>query len=62
MFDYMNLKMRISYQRTKGQRDKLNVLLRDGTGQDSLSKSGTGRGMGQSLFFRQSPGREAGRD
>ena len=36
---------------TKGQRDKLKILPRDGTGRDSLSKSGTGRGTGQSLFF-----------
>ncbi len=38
---------------TKGQRDKLKILSRDRTGRDSLSKSGTGRGTGQSLFFCQ---------
>ena len=27
----------------KGQRDKLKILQRDGSGQESLSKSGTGR-------------------
>ena len=29
----------------------LKILPWDGTGQDSLSKSGMGRGTGQSLFF-----------
>ena len=29
-----------------------------GTGRDSLSKSGTGCGTGQSLFFYQNPGRD----
>ena len=43
---------------TKGQRDKLKILPWDGTGLDSLSKSGTGRGTGQSLFFYQNPGRD----
>ena len=32
---------------TKGQRDKLKILPRAGMGQDSQSKSGTGRGTGQ---------------
>ena len=32
---------------TKGQRDKLKILPQDGTGRDSQSKSGTGRGTGQ---------------
>ena len=41
-----------------GQRDNLKILPRAGTGRDSLSKSGTGRGTGQSLFFYQNPGRD----
>jgi hypothetical protein len=41
-----------------GQRDKLKILPRDGTGRDSLSKSGMGRGTGQSLLFCQNPGRD----
>ena len=32
---------------TKGQRDKLKILQRAGPGRDSLSKFGTGYGMGQ---------------
>ena len=32
---------------TEGQRDMLKILPRDRTGRDSLSKSETGRGMGQ---------------
>ena len=32
---------------TKGQRDKLKILQRDGPGRDSLSKSGTGHGTGR---------------
>jgi hypothetical protein len=47
---------------TKGQQDKLKILPWDGTGRDSMSKYGTGRGTGQSLFFCQNPGRDAGRD
>ena len=43
---------------TKGQRDKLKIRPWDGTGRDSLSKSRTGRGTGQSLFFCQNPGRD----
>ena len=36
---------------TKGQQDKLKILPWHETGRYSLSKSGTGHGMGQSLFF-----------
>ena len=43
---------------TKGQRDKLKILPQDGMGRDSRSKSGTGRGTGQSLFFCQNQGRD----
>ena len=42
------------YCRTKGQQDKLKILPQDGMGRDSLSKSGTGRGTGQSLYLSKS--------
>ena len=44
--------------RTKGQRDKFKILPWEGTGRDSLSKSGPGHGTGQLLFFCQNPGRD----
>jgi hypothetical protein len=47
---------------TRGQGDELKILPGDGTGQDSLSKSGIGRETGQSLIFCQMPGRRTGRD
>ena len=47
---------------TKGQQDKLKILPQDRTIRDSLSKSGTGRGIGQSLFFCQNLGQDAGQD
>ena len=40
-----------------GQRDRLKILPRAGTGRDSLSQSGTGRGTRQSPIFCQNPGR-----
>ena len=43
---------------TKGQQDKLKILPWDRTGQDSLSKSGTGCGTGESLCFWQNPRRD----
>ena len=46
----------------KEQPDKLKILPQAGMGRDSLSKSGTGRRMGQSLFFCQSPRRDKERD
>jgi hypothetical protein len=46
---------------TKGQAQNL-AMGWDGTGRDNLSKSGTGRGKGQLLFFCQNPGWYAGWD
>ena len=46
----------------KGTTGQVKILPRDGTGRDSLSKSGTGRGTGQSLFFCQNPGRDEGQE
>ena len=34
-----------------GPGQPLKILPRDGTGRDSLSKSGTGRGTGQGIIF-----------
>jgi hypothetical protein len=41
-----------------GQRDNLKILPWNGTGRDSKSISGTGRGMGQSLLCCQNPGQD----
>ena len=43
----------------KGTTRQAQILPRAGTGRNSLSKSGTGHGTGQSLFFCQNPVRYA---